>query len=164
MTILYAVRGEDGRKLDWHLLAEACRRVWGWEALPAVERSPRGKPFFPGEPDRFFSLSHSGGYALCALSDGRGGGHRTDPPPAGAPRRDRPQSPGEGRLQRRLGGVFPPLDPERELVQAGGRPPVSAPAGGDPAPMPVQKLGRGGLGRLRVLRRRAPGGHSLAGP
>ena len=70
MTILYAVRGEDGRKLDWHLLAEACRRVWGWEALPAVERSPRGKPFFPGEPDRFFSLSHSGGYALCALSAG----------------------------------------------------------------------------------------------
>ncbi len=70
MTDLFAVRGEDGKKLDWPLLAWACRRTWGWEALPPVERSLRGRPFFPGAPDRHFSLSHSGGYALCALSDG----------------------------------------------------------------------------------------------
>ena len=70
MTCLFAVMGEDGKKLDWPLLAAACRRVWSWEVLPPVERSPRGKPFFPDEPVKCFSLSHSGGYALCALSDG----------------------------------------------------------------------------------------------
>lgn len=70
MTVLFAVKGEDGKKLDWPLLAAACKRVWGWDALPPVERSGRGKPFFPDQPDKCFSLSHSGGYALCALSDG----------------------------------------------------------------------------------------------
>lgn len=70
MTALFAVRGADGRRLAWPLLRAAARRLWGWEALPEVERSPRGKPYFPGVSDRFFSLSHSGGLALCALSGG----------------------------------------------------------------------------------------------
>lgn len=51
------------------LLAAAARQVWGWEALPPLERLAGGKPVFPGLAERQFSLSHSGGLALCALSD-----------------------------------------------------------------------------------------------
>lgn len=69
MTALYGTRGEDGRRLAWPLLAWAARDCWGWPSLPPVERSPRGKPFFPVTENRWFSLSHSGGLALCALSD-----------------------------------------------------------------------------------------------
>lgn len=69
MTTIYGTRGEDGRTLAWPLLAWAVRDRWGWRTLPLVERSPRGKPFFPGEAGRWFSLSHSGGIALCALSE-----------------------------------------------------------------------------------------------
>ena len=68
MTVIYGVKGEDGRALDWPLLELAVREQWGWSALPPVERSPRGKPLFAGKHDRWFSLSHSEGIALCALS------------------------------------------------------------------------------------------------
>lgn len=70
MTVIYGVRGEDGRRLARPLLERAAALCWGWDVLPPVGRSPRGKPFFPGREDCFFSLSHSGGIALCALSDG----------------------------------------------------------------------------------------------
>ena len=69
MTAVYGARGADGRSLAWPLLGRAVRLCWGWEALPPVVRSPRGKPLFAGLEDRWFSLSHSGGIALCALSD-----------------------------------------------------------------------------------------------
>ena len=68
MTVIYGTRGEDGRKLAWPLLRLAAGERWGWPALPPVERSPRGKPRFAGRDDCWFSLSHSGGIALCALS------------------------------------------------------------------------------------------------
>ena len=68
MTVIYGVKGDDGRALGWPLLGLAAREQWGWAALPPVERSPRGKPLFAGLADRWFSLSHSGGIALCALS------------------------------------------------------------------------------------------------
>ena len=70
MTAIYGTAGEDGRLLAWPLLERAAKLCWGWDALPPVERSPRGKPYFPGLPERWFSLSHSGGLALCALSHG----------------------------------------------------------------------------------------------
>ena len=69
MTVIYGVKGEDGRALDWPLLELAARERWGWAVLPPVERSSRGKPLFAGKRDRWFSLSHSKGIALCALSD-----------------------------------------------------------------------------------------------
>ena len=69
MTVLYGTRGADGQQLDWPLLEQAVRQHWGWDSLPAVERSPRGKPLFTGLTNRWFSLSHSGGLALCALSE-----------------------------------------------------------------------------------------------
>lgn len=68
MTAIYGTKGGDGRKLAWPLLTLAARECWGWTALPPVERSPRGKPLFAGVDDCWFSLSHSGGIALCALS------------------------------------------------------------------------------------------------
>ena len=68
MTVIYGVSGGDGRALAWPLLSYAVRDAWGWEHLPPVERSPRGKPLFTGLADHWFSLSHSGGLALCALS------------------------------------------------------------------------------------------------
>ena len=66
MTRVYGTAGGDGRTLAWPLLAAAVRLCWGWEELPPVERSPRGKPLFAGDVGRWFSLSHSGGLALCA--------------------------------------------------------------------------------------------------
>lgn len=41
----------------------------GEERLPPMERKAGGKPWFPGRPHLHFSVSHSGGLALCALSD-----------------------------------------------------------------------------------------------
>lgn len=69
MTVLYGVKGEDGRKLSRPLLAAAVKQRWGWMQLPELERSIRGKPEFAGGTGCWLSLSHSGGYALCALSD-----------------------------------------------------------------------------------------------
>ena len=69
MTVIYGVSGGDGRRLAWPLLAYAVRDTWGWQSPLPVERSPRGKPLFAGLSGRWFSLSHSGGLALCALSD-----------------------------------------------------------------------------------------------
>jgi len=37
--------------------------------LPEIKRGKYGKPFFPERPDCQFSLSHSGAFSLCALSD-----------------------------------------------------------------------------------------------
>lgn len=69
MNWLFGRRGEDGRALARPLLGAAAKLAWGWERLPEIARSEGGKPFFPDWPDRWFSLSHSGGLALCALSD-----------------------------------------------------------------------------------------------
>jgi 4'-phosphopantetheinyl transferase len=67
--VIYGAAGDDGRTLAPELLRRAAERTWGWEKLPSIDRSPRGKPYFPDWPDRWFSISHSGGLALCALSD-----------------------------------------------------------------------------------------------
>lgn len=68
MTRIYGTAGADGKRFAYPLLLAAAADAWGWRALPRIERSQRGKPFFPDRPDRWFSISHSGGYALCALS------------------------------------------------------------------------------------------------
>lgn len=53
----------------YELLTRAVKMVWGMNALPAVERTEGGKPFFRDYPHLHFSLSHSGALVLCALSD-----------------------------------------------------------------------------------------------
>ena len=69
MTVIYGIRGEDGRALSRPLLAAAVRAAWGWNVMPGLKCSKRGKPEFDGAEGRWISLSHSGGYALCALSE-----------------------------------------------------------------------------------------------
>ena len=46
---------------------EGGRRDW------TIGRTDRGKPVFSGETDRFLSLSHSGRFFACAVSDGKVG-------------------------------------------------------------------------------------------
>ncbi len=68
MTVVYGRAGGDGKALAWPLFEDAVRLAWGWDSLPPVSRSGRGKPGFSDRPGYWFSLSHSGGLALCALS------------------------------------------------------------------------------------------------
>ena len=49
----------------WALLGLAL----GGKDLPAVAREPSGKPYFPDAPELCFSLSHTQGAVLLALSD-----------------------------------------------------------------------------------------------
>lgn len=58
----------DGHTAAWALLSRAMGDAWGWSELPALARGASGKPFFPDWPDRQFSLSHTAGLCLCALS------------------------------------------------------------------------------------------------
>ena len=53
----------------YELLARAVKLVWGMESLPEIARAEGGKPCFKDCPERHFNLSHSGQFALCALSD-----------------------------------------------------------------------------------------------
>ena len=69
MTWLFGMQGEDGKRLSRPLLRRAAALAWGWRALPELARSGRGKPYFRNWPEKWFSLSHSGGLTLCALSD-----------------------------------------------------------------------------------------------
>lgn len=40
----------------------------GWSKLPAIAVNNTGKPYFPGYPDVFFSISHTDGAAAAAVS------------------------------------------------------------------------------------------------
>jgi 4'-phosphopantetheinyl transferase len=52
------------------LLFWAARRKWPEIGeKPAVETQSNGKPIFRDFPQHHFNLSHSGGWAVCALSD-----------------------------------------------------------------------------------------------
>lgn len=73
MTVLYGAvppTRQASRETARRLLAFAVRDAWGWERFPPLARAPGGKPFFPGFPAFHFSLSHTGGLCLCALSAG----------------------------------------------------------------------------------------------
>lgn len=59
-------RGTALSALAWSLLLWALRRE-GLEALPETGLDARGRPCFPGREDIRFSLSHTEGWALCAL-------------------------------------------------------------------------------------------------
>lgn len=63
MFLWRADRG-DAYALLTSLLAEA-----GMGSAPEMARREGGKPFFPTLPNVCFNVSHSGGLALCALSE-----------------------------------------------------------------------------------------------
>ena len=64
MLHVYFRKSQDA----YTLLADALA-LHGFSSLPAIARTPNGKPFFPDHPRLHFSLSHTKGWALCALSD-----------------------------------------------------------------------------------------------
>lgn len=63
------INEKAGKEAAHRLLAFAVSETWGLDTLPAIDRTEQGKPFFPEQPRLRFNLSHSGGLALCALSD-----------------------------------------------------------------------------------------------
>lgn len=66
---LYLCQNISRREDAYSLLAYAVRHRWGLNKLPAIARTPKGKPHFPDHPDFHFNLSHSIHYALCALDE-----------------------------------------------------------------------------------------------
>lgn len=79
----------DGHAAAWALLALTLRNAWGWDETPPIARGKSGKPCFPDRPDRQFSLSHTAGLCLCALSDAGAVGvdiERVRPRRSGLPR------------------------------------------------------------------------------
>ena len=67
--VIYATDKIENRAQAYDLLSQGADAVWGFQELPFTERTSSGKPFFPDFPDHHFNLSHSGSFALCALSD-----------------------------------------------------------------------------------------------
>ena len=67
--VIYATNKIENRGQAYDLLSRGAEAVWGFKELPSTERTPDGKPFFPNFPDHHFNLSHSGSFALCALSN-----------------------------------------------------------------------------------------------
>ena len=68
VKILCAPRhGKNGSEAAYSLLEYAFCFEYG-SAVPAIKKTPNGKPFFPGFPDVHFSLSHSATHVICAIS------------------------------------------------------------------------------------------------
>ena len=64
-----AGRGRSARSAAaWSLLLRALEREYGLRSLPDAALNPAGKPYFPSRPDICFSLSHTRGWVLCAVS------------------------------------------------------------------------------------------------
>ena len=58
-----------GSAFAWSLLELAAREVWGLQKLPQTALNEAGKPYFPAYPQLHFSLSHTKGVVLAALSN-----------------------------------------------------------------------------------------------
>ena len=61
--------GASGSGFAYSLLLLALERWKGASELPELGSQPGGKPYFPGHPDWHFSLSHTEGMVLAAVSD-----------------------------------------------------------------------------------------------
>lgn len=65
--------------LLWHVLTretdmlastfQDSRNIWGLSDIPELDEGEEGKPYLRDYPDVSFSLSHSGDYVLCAVSE-----------------------------------------------------------------------------------------------
>ena len=65
--VVYGAQHPDPRKLTLPLLERAVHLRWGLKPPLRLERTARGKPFFPEHPDLHFNISHSGSFLVCAL-------------------------------------------------------------------------------------------------
>ena len=52
----------------YRLLRHGLREFFSIAEMPEIALEEKGKPFFPGEKNPHFSLSHTDGGAMCALS------------------------------------------------------------------------------------------------
>ena len=59
--------GRDAHEAGRQLLARLSAERYG-KPLPPIERTEKGKPYFPGSR-LHFSISHTKGHVFCALSD-----------------------------------------------------------------------------------------------
>lgn len=65
--VVYGMQHEHSRTLTLPLLERAALLHWGLSSLPPLERTERGKPFFPDRPELHFNISHSADRIVCAL-------------------------------------------------------------------------------------------------
>ena len=63
----WPLNGLDSRVAGRLLLAQMYEELTG-EAMPPIEKMPRGKPYFPGS-NLHFSITHTKTRVFCALSD-----------------------------------------------------------------------------------------------
>ena len=63
----WPLNGLDSRVAGKLLLAQMYEEHTG-EAMPPIEKAPRGKPYFPGS-DLHFSITHTKTTVFCAISD-----------------------------------------------------------------------------------------------
>ena len=63
----WPLNGLDSRVAGKLLLAQMYEELTG-EAMPPIEKAPRGKPFFPGS-DLHFSITHTKTTVFCAIAD-----------------------------------------------------------------------------------------------
>ena len=63
----WPLNGLDSRVAGKLLLAQMYEELTG-EAMPPIEKAPRGKPFFPGS-NLHFSITHTKTTVFCAISD-----------------------------------------------------------------------------------------------
>ena len=63
----WPLNGLDSRVAGKLLLAQMYEELTG-EAMPPIEKAPRGKPYFPGS-DLYFSITHTKTTVFCAISD-----------------------------------------------------------------------------------------------
>jgi len=59
--------GQSGREAVYALLEYAVNAEYGI-ALPRIEKTHNGKPYFPDMPEIHFSLSHAATHVLCAVA------------------------------------------------------------------------------------------------
>jgi len=69
MRVFISFCGGDEREAARRLLARAVLLEYGLRGL-RIEKTRFGKPFFPDRPDIHFSVSHTDGAVLCAVSSG----------------------------------------------------------------------------------------------
>ena len=63
----WPLNGLDSRVAGKLLLAQMYEELTG-EAMPPIEKAPRGKPYFPGS-DLYFSITHTKTTVFCAIAD-----------------------------------------------------------------------------------------------
>ena len=66
------IKGTDGEKEILFYFGDAVECTSALKAFGHVEnvcKTAEGRPYFPDHPEIFFSVSHSGDYAACSVSD-----------------------------------------------------------------------------------------------